>query len=107
LGHFFAHSTASSIDAHCQIQNPAISSFVSANGPSETVRDVPENFTRFPLELGCSPSPACITPAATNVSLYAVMSDSNCSLGITPASELLSAFTITMNFIVHLLSFDY
>jgi hypothetical protein len=29
---------ASSSDAHCQSQKPAISSFVSANGPSTTLR---------------------------------------------------------------------
>ena len=46
----------------CQIQNPAISSFVSAKGPSMTVRLVPENLTRAPFELGWSPSPASITP---------------------------------------------
>jgi hypothetical protein len=41
------HSTASSIDLTCQIQNPAMSSFVSANGPSMTVRCDPEKRTRF------------------------------------------------------------
>ena len=34
------------------IQKPAISSFVSANGPSMTVRFLPENRTRAPFELG-------------------------------------------------------
>src|SRR4029450_12394523 len=57
LGQRFNHSIASSFDLHCQIQNPAISSFVSANGPSITVRLFPENLTRVPLELCCNPSP--------------------------------------------------
>src|SRR5215217_740129 len=46
------HSIASSIDFTFQIQKPAISSRVSANGPSVTIRFPPENFTRLPLELG-------------------------------------------------------
>ena len=41
LGHRLAHSTASSIDRTCQIQKPATSSFVSAKGPSVTVRFAP------------------------------------------------------------------
>src|SRR5215475_11613246 len=45
LGQRFNHSIASSIDLHCQIQNPAGNSFVSANGPSITVRLFPENLT--------------------------------------------------------------
>ena len=60
---------ASSLDFTCQIQKPATSSFVSANGPSMTVRLSPSNLTRAPFELGCSPSPASITPALTSSSL--------------------------------------
>src|SRR5207253_1554860 len=55
LGQRFSHWTASSIDLHCQSQKPAISSLVSAKGPSITVRLLPANRTRFPFELGCSP----------------------------------------------------
>src|SRR5689334_24297182 len=36
-----------SIDFTCQIQKPATSSFVSANGPSITVRDLPLKRTRL------------------------------------------------------------
>jgi hypothetical protein len=43
-----------------------MSSFVSANGPSMTVRSLPENLTRLPLELGWRPSPASMTPAFTS-----------------------------------------
>src|SRR5439155_6817842 len=38
-----SHSIASSFDFTCQSQKPAISSFVSLNGPSVTVRLVPSN----------------------------------------------------------------
>ena len=69
FGQRLTHSIASSFDFTCHSQKPAISSFVSANGPSITVRFVPENLTRAPFELGCSPSPASITPAFTSSSL--------------------------------------
>src|ERR1700682_2965138 len=46
------HSIASSIDLTCHSQKPAISSLVSANGPSTTVRLLPPNLTRAPFELG-------------------------------------------------------
>ena len=65
-----------------------------------TVRLSPENLTRAPFELGCSPSPASIMPALTSSSLYLPISVRICSSGITPASESLVAFTITMNRIV-------
>ena len=42
---------ASSIDLTCHSQKPAISSFVSVNGPSITVRFPSENLTRTPFEL--------------------------------------------------------
>ena len=50
------HSMASSIDLTWMSQKPAISSLVSAKGPSMTVRSFPENRTRAPFELGWSPS---------------------------------------------------
>src|SRR6185437_3269428 len=78
-------------------QNPATSSLVSANGPSITVRFAPENFTRAPLELGCSPSAASSTPAFTSSSLYLPIAASSSWLGITPASLSALALTITMN----------
>src|SRR5207237_8543415 len=94
FGHRLTHSITSSLDLHCINQKPAISSFVSANGPSTTVRLLPENLTRAPRELGWSPSPASITPALTSSSLKRVIWVSISSLGITPAS--LSAFALTM-----------
>src|SRR3954471_17844568 len=75
-----------------------MSSLVSAKGPSTTVRFVPENFTRAPLELGWRPSPANITPAFTSSSLYLPISVSIFSSGSTPASVFLSAFSRIMNF---------
>src|SRR5262245_40664169 len=95
-----AHSSASSIERTCQIQKPATSSFVSENGPSMTVRFVPENRTRLPFELGWRPSPASMMPALTSSSLKFPMSVSSFWSGSTPASEALSAFTITRTRIV-------
>src|SRR4028118_2007957 len=100
LGQRLTQAMASSIDCTCQIQNPAISSFVSVNGPSITLRFVPENLTRAPFELGCSPSAASRIPALTNSSLYCPISVRSCSLGMTPASESWVALTRTMTFIV-------
>src|SRR5256714_15432657 len=89
---------ASSRDLHCHSQKPAINSFVSENGPSMTVLLFPgPNFTRTPLDDGCSPSPASITPAFTSSSLNLVMSVRLFSSGRTPDSESLFAFTTTMN----------
>ena len=51
FGQRFTHSIASSFDFTCQSQKPATSSFVSVNGPSTTVRLLPENRTRTPFEL--------------------------------------------------------
>src|SRR6185437_13835454 len=99
-GQRLTHSIASSFDLHCQSQKPAISSLVSANGPSVTVRLPPENLTRAPFELGCSPSPASITPALTSSSLNFPIAASNSLLGSAPASLSGVAFTITMNRIV-------
>src|SRR5207237_46041 len=98
LGHLFTtHSIASSFDLHSHSQKPATNSFVSANGPSTTVRFAPENLTRAPFELGCSPSPASSTPALAISSLKAPISARSSLLGRTPASEFLSALTISMN----------
>src|SRR5258708_6190784 len=98
-----SHSTASSMDFTCQSQKPPMSSLVSVKGPSITVRCCPENLTRLPLELGCNPSPASITPAFTSSSLNLPMA-AKVSLaflvGRTPASESLSALTITITRIV-------
>src|SRR5262249_47666883 len=52
LGQRLTQSIASCSDLHFQSQKPATNSFVSANGPSVTVRAVPENRTRTSLELG-------------------------------------------------------
>src|SRR3954462_12815793 len=93
-----SHSIASSRDLHCHSQKPAISSLVSANGPSMTVLLLPgPNFTRTPFEDACSPSPASMTPAFTSSSLNFVMAVRLFSSGRTPASDSLFAFTITMN----------
>src|SRR5206468_5392107 len=43
FGQRLTRSIASSLDLHFHSQNPAISSLVSENGPSTTVRLVPEN----------------------------------------------------------------
>src|SRR5439155_3515034 len=95
-----SHSIASAFDFTCHSQNPAISSLVSANGPSITVRFVPSKRTRTPFELGWSPSPASITPAFTSSSLNLPMSVRIFLSGRAPASESLFALTITMNRIV-------
>ena len=50
VGQRFTHSTASSIDFTFHSQKPAMSSLVSANGPSMTVRLPPENRTRLPFD---------------------------------------------------------
>ena len=72
---------ASSFDFTCHSQNPAINSFDSVNGPSITVRVEPENLTRAPLELGCKPSPASITPAFTSSALNFPIAASSSALG--------------------------
>ena len=94
------HSIASSFDFTSHIQKPAISSFVSANGPSITVGFPPENLTRAPFELGWSPSPASMMPAFTSSSLKLPISVRSFSLGMTPASVFLSALMMIMNRIV-------
>src|SRR5215813_27503 len=91
-----AHSIASSNVFTCHIQNPQINSFVSVKGPSVTVSLPLDILTRAPLELGWRPSPASITPAFTNSSLYFPISASIFSLGISPASVLSFALIRTM-----------
>src|SRR5439155_17562275 len=85
----FSHSIASSFDFTCHNQNPAISSLLSAKGPSITVRFFPSNRTRAPFELAWSPSPANITPAFTSSSLNFPISARISLLGKTPASDSL------------------
>ena len=102
LGQRLTQSIASSFDFTCHNQKPAISSLVSVNGPSITVRFAPENLTRAPFELGWSPSPASIMPAFTSSSLNLPMSSRSFVSGRTPASDSFVALTITMNRIVHL-----
>src|SRR5262245_53370497 len=94
---------ASCREATSHNQKPAISSLVSVKGPSVTRRCSPANLTRAPFELGCRPSPASMTPAFTNSSLYLPMSASSCWLGNSPASEPLLALTKIMNFMAVLL----
>src|SRR5262245_28808043 len=67
-----------------------------------TVRLVPENRTRAPFALDCSPAPSSITPALTSSSLYFAIAASISSDGILPASESFDAFTITMKRIGYL-----
>src|SRR5262245_59108597 len=74
-----------------------MSSFASVNGPSTTVRLLPEKRTRAPFELAWSPSPASRTPAFANSSLNFPISVSIFSSGRTPASVVVLALTITMN----------
>src|SRR6266478_871468 len=97
LGQRLTQSIAPCSESHFQSQNPATSSFVSANGPSITVRFSPVNFTRAPFELACSPSPASMTPALLSSSSNFPISASSSALGKVPASEDLLALTITMN----------
>src|ERR1043165_4734806 len=85
------------------IQYPAISSLVSVNGPSITVRLSPEKRMRAPCDVGFSPAPSSMMPALTISSLNLAMAPSSSSLGILPASESLLALTITMKRIGSLL----
>src|SRR5215510_3309926 len=79
-----------------------MSSLDSANGPSITVRSVPEKRTRLALDVGKSPAPSSRTPALTSSSLNFIIFVSPSSVGITPASVFLSAgpHTITRMFFV-------
>src|SRR5258708_26003635 len=83
-------------------QKAAERSLVTANGPWLTLGCFPEYLIRDPFDVGCRPSPASMTAAFTISSLNLPIAVSISVLGITPASLLLSAFTITMNRIVTL-----
>jgi hypothetical protein len=91
------HSSASSFDFVCISQNPATSSFASANGPSMTVALPPENLTRAPRELGCNPSPASMTPAFTDASFCFTIARRRGSSAIRPVSVYGSALSMTTN----------
>src|SRR6478609_1241014 len=52
-----------------------------------TVRSLPLKRTFAPLEVGCRPSPASITPDLTSSSLYFVIAPRISVLGISPASD--------------------
>src|ERR1700730_7167137 len=97
LGQRLTHSIASGNDAHFHSQKPATTSFVSANGPSITVRFSPANLTRAPFELACSPSAASNTSPLIKSALNFPISARSSSLGRAPASEELVALTSTMN----------
>src|SRR6478735_1316354 len=87
FGQRCAHSSASSIERTSHIQKPATSSLVSANGPSVTVRCLPEK---------CTPAPASRMPALASCSLNSPISRKSSSEGITPFSEFGLALTKTM-----------
>src|ERR1700761_3371128 len=78
-------------------QKPAISSLVSANGPSTIVGFEPANLMRAPFEDGCKPSPESMIPAFTSCSLKAPISANSSFVGRTPASLRSVALTMTMN----------
>src|SRR5262249_5327413 len=73
------------------------------NGPSVTLTFPPSTRTRFPFELGCSPSVASSTPAlvisSMNVPIFSISS----LVGGVPASESLSALSSPMKRMVGLL----
>ena len=100
FGQRSTQSIASCCDFTSKIQKPATSSFASANGPSTTVRVFSLKWTRTPFELGWSPSPLTITPAAASSSLYFCIALNSSTLGILPASLFAFAFTMTRNRIV-------
>src|ERR1700722_19128024 len=96
---------ASSRDLTCKIEKPATSSLASVKGPSTTVRDLPENLTRAPLELGWRPSRASRTPALISSSLYLPISAMSCGSGRAPFfSDSGVALTMTINRIFFVLS---
>src|SRR5574342_1137924 len=61
-----------------------------------TVRFEPWHLTRFAFEVGVSPWPSSMTPAFTSASLNFIIFAMSSWLGITPASEFLSAGTNTI-----------
>src|SRR5712691_7225483 len=83
-----------------------MSSFVSAKGPSVTWTCPFLNPTLAPFEVGWSPAASTSTPALMSCSLYFPMVSRSFSDGSSPASDLLSAFTIIMNRTANLLSPD-
>src|SRR5258708_34140073 len=91
-------------EENVQTQNPAMSSFVSANGPSVTVRFEAENRTRAPRELGVSPVPSSMIPALINSSLNLSMAANISADGISPASDAFDALPITKTFMTDLLN---
>src|ERR1700683_3843836 len=89
---------ASSREVTFQIQKPATSSLVSVKGPSTTVRDLPENLTRAPLELGWRATMASTMPDLLSSSMYLAISAKSCGSGRAPSfSDSAVALTITMN----------
>src|SRR3954463_13143754 len=89
---------ASARDLTRKIEKPAMSSLASVKGPSMTVRDLPENLTRAPLELGWRPSRASRTPAFMSSSLYLPISAMSCGSGRAPAFSVSGvALAMTMN----------
>src|SRR4029077_8668169 len=104
FGHFFTQSIASCSEETFQIENPAMSSVVSANGPAVTVRFEPENRTRAPQELGVSPPATSMIPALIN-SLLNLSMASNISMGgISPASDAFVALPMIMTLMTELLN---
>ena len=104
FGHFFTQSIASCSEETFQIQNPATSSVVSANGPSVTVRFEPENRTRAPRELGASPPPIVHDSRIDQFFVELAHGREHFGGGISPASDAFDALTITMTFMTELLN---
>src|SRR3984885_2032538 len=95
---------ASSRDLTCKIEKPAMSSLASVKGPSTTVRDLPVNLTRAPLELGWRPSQASRTPAFVSSSRYLPISSRPCGSGRAPSFSVSGvALAMTINSIGNLL----
>src|SRR5258705_9822746 len=83
-----------------------MSSLVSANGPSVTYTLPSLKPTRAPFDVAWRPAPSTMTPASMSCWLYLPIVSRSFSDGSSPASVLLSAFTIIMNRTVNLLSPD-
>src|SRR3954469_22811004 len=103
LGQRFAQATASSMSLTSQIEKPAISSLVSANGPSMTVRPEPSKAMRLAWALGLRPAAATMMPALTSSSVNRSIASNASVVGGTPFSVSSLAFTSTMTRIVCLL----
>jgi hypothetical protein len=63
-----------------------MTSFVSVNGPTITVRLSPEYLMRKAFELGWRPEASSSAPAFTSSSWYDAIVAMSCSSGMTPAS---------------------